>query len=361
LLPTSKYRLNTIQSLRGFAAVAVLLFHLEPATTKDFGHHFMSFSYGYLGVDFFFVLSGFIITLIHLKDIESRGSVRSFLRKRFNRIFPFYWVTFLFFLAIEYPDFQFKPSLKTALDPHTSYGISTLVKSIFLLPLNANRMLIYVTWTLTYELAFYSIFAIAIWKGWKGVRIILPIWLLFIFINSRSLLPKTDFIQIFGGTLNIEFLFGCLAAYLFLKAEKRMTLKMFLGFIAVLTLMFAAYLSWHSFNRDALGMTIILAATASAIILYGATLDTTRRTWLAAPLLVLIGDASYSIYLTHTMYIDYFTRAIASLFHVSGLQNWQKNIFTILVAIICIAAGVLIHLLLERPILKKLNSKNVAA
>src|SRR5687767_12943440 len=95
------YPLKFIQVLRGFAAIAVLLYHTGIYTNIYLGNSFFSFEYGTLGVDFFFTLSGFIITYIHLKDIKERGSVTNFTGRRFIRVFPFYWLTLLALIVLD--------------------------------------------------------------------------------------------------------------------------------------------------------------------------------------------------------------------------------------------------------------------
>ena len=93
--------LRFVQVLRGFAAIAVLLYHTGVYAGIYFNNPIFFFENGNLGVDFFFTLSGFIITYIHLQDIKRRGSVKGFLLKRFIRIFPFYWLVLVAVIAID--------------------------------------------------------------------------------------------------------------------------------------------------------------------------------------------------------------------------------------------------------------------
>jgi peptidoglycan/LPS O-acetylase OafA/YrhL len=87
-------KLKGLNSLRFFAFFAVFLFHALPG-----------FSYGYLGVDFFFVLSSFLLTYLALNEIESKGrfSQTKFFVRRALRIFPLYFMVIVFsFFVLPY-------------------------------------------------------------------------------------------------------------------------------------------------------------------------------------------------------------------------------------------------------------------
>ncbi len=85
-----KLKLQLLQVLRGVAASIVVLYHLCATTQTYFKDNFLNIHWGWVGVDLFFILSGFIITFIHFDDIRNRGSVTSFIKKRVIRIFPIY-------------------------------------------------------------------------------------------------------------------------------------------------------------------------------------------------------------------------------------------------------------------------------
>ena len=80
-----------LQAIRGIAALSVMLFHGGQIIEEHTGYSVVSdlFNQGYLGVDIFFVLSGFIIAYTRITTKESK---LSFLLKRIARIFPPYWI-----------------------------------------------------------------------------------------------------------------------------------------------------------------------------------------------------------------------------------------------------------------------------
>ena len=106
--------LQEIQALRGIAIILVFFFHLN----KDY------FSYGYLGVDIFFVISGFVITkIIFEKSIKEIFSFRSFFVSRILRLMPALLIMVLitsFFILLTYK-FQANP------DTQINTGILSLV------------------------------------------------------------------------------------------------------------------------------------------------------------------------------------------------------------------------------------------
>ena len=86
---------------RGLAALSVLLFHvnivlkLPKYLNNDI---FPFFNFGYCGINYFFVLSGFVIFLAHEKDIGQAARVPMFLWKRFRRVYPVLWMVLLLFM-----------------------------------------------------------------------------------------------------------------------------------------------------------------------------------------------------------------------------------------------------------------------
>lgn len=87
-------KINSIESLRGFAALAVAIYHF-PSTS------FLYLKYGYLGVDFFFVLSGFIITYSYFSKINSIKDLYLFQKKRFFRVYPVHFLMIFVVLSIQ--------------------------------------------------------------------------------------------------------------------------------------------------------------------------------------------------------------------------------------------------------------------
>ncbi len=109
--------LKLIQSFRGFAAMAVVAFHtsIGMADPRYFGQPVLTWLTWKmnLGVDFFFVLSGFIIALAHNNDLGQPKQIIGYFKKRLIRIYPIYWVYLTMFCALALAGFSTKATLPT--------------------------------------------------------------------------------------------------------------------------------------------------------------------------------------------------------------------------------------------------------
>ena len=121
--------LNTLQAGRAVACLAVLLFHTDFILTlpKYLGRDiFPIFNAGSAGVQFFFVLSGFVILFVHQKDVDKSSKLAEFLWKRFRRVYPTLWIVLLLII----PVYLLVPSYGTGKE----HGFGTIVSAFLLSP-----------------------------------------------------------------------------------------------------------------------------------------------------------------------------------------------------------------------------------
>ncbi|HZG24356.1 MAG TPA: acyltransferase [Chitinophagaceae bacterium] len=357
-------KFELIQICRGIAAIMVVLYHCNNATRDYFKMLPVKgvFSLGLFGVDFFFVLSGFIITYVHLQDIRKQKNLDVFLKKRFIRIYPIYWVfaiiTFLFLVLY----LNGKPDLFDHQLQLNSFGDwMYIIKSFALFP-QPFISLVDVSWTLTFEVLFYAMFAIAIIAGWKISRLIYFGWIILILLNMSGIFNTENFYFNFVfNPLILEFLMGCLLAYNFRNEIVKLTLPLFLVLAGLLLIASLIYLKGfgHQLGREGFGFVVIVSAAFLA--LWGsATLDKTNRFKAARlkPMLV-VGDASYSIYLTHTLMIRILYEAGFKAFQSFNIAatTLSVNLLFLLIALIAVITGVIFHYVVEKPLLSSLNSR----
>lgn len=345
--PAVAPRLEGIQICRGIAALLVVLFHVTQLSREKLGQTFLAnlLTFGSAGVDFFFVLSGFIIFFVHQSDIGRRDRLRTFIFKRLLRIYPLYWLITLAILPIYF------------LVPSFGYGyerqFDVIFKSLWLIPQEHLPILI-VGWSLSHELLFYGIFALAILLPPSVSRWLLSGWLfgtLAVFLGKLSggFTPEHySLLWFIFNPHNLEFLLGCLAAYLVLQKrfKPKSLFLLLLGtscFIA-----FGLAQAERSFTIDP----VLAYGIPSALIVVGtAALDRQRSRPLPRSLAVL-GDASYSIYLTHYPCLS----ALLKLTVAADLINVMGYPATISVLLlITLSVGCLTYRWLEKPLVNRLR------
>ena len=323
----------------------MLLFHATVISKAYLNYDLMrgKFLFGYSGVDFFFVLSGFIICWAHRSDLGHPPALRPYLRKRFIRIYPVYWVVVIALLPIYFGL------------PHQLSDWLVLLKSFLLLP-QANNPLVTVAWSLSSELFFYGLFGLAIYLPWRRIRPLLMLWLLVTAVvyllklltdGGLKLPPLSGFVF---SPYNLEFAMGCVVAYL--AGSVRAYAGPWLavpGLALFLICGFAENFLQSQFGRQ---HSIVAYGLASMLIVWGAVLWEQRKRRMLPAFLLLIGDASYSIYLTHYALLDLLIRGSIAL----GIVGWMRPSMIIVSAILtALSIGVLFYLFLEKPLLGRLR------
>ena len=191
-----KYR-KDIDFLRAISVLAVLVYHAE----FNVFHHSALLGGGFIGVDVFFVISGYLITAILKKNFEEHGSIKymNFIEKRSRRILPLYFfVTFsvaFFSLFILYPT-QLKEFAESII--WSSLFVSNfyfyLTTSIYGAESSLLKPLLH-TWSLGVEEQFYLLFPFFLFvllKSNKNLISIITSLILFWFLVS-IIIGKIDF------------------------------------------------------------------------------------------------------------------------------------------------------------------------
>lgn len=313
--------LLNLQLLRAFAALSVVLFHtIQVSESYDVSTNWLFYfeGWGASGVDVFFVISGFVMLYTQL---DNKRSVKSFLLSRAVRIVPMYWLltTFLIVMYFVAP-FIFQELIITPDWALASFAfMSKAVTGV--------NPIVYVGWTLEWEMLFYFVFGISLWFRSWSISLILTTSVLFVFALSVS-----NFIL-------MEFIAGLFVALL----TKKYGFKKF----GITSLVLGSILLLISINDDVRETLInsreILWGIPSALIVYGAVTINQAN----SPFGKLLGDASYSIYLIQIFSIPFFYK----LFSISKL-----GLDSDFLAIICILStaigGVVMYLIIEKPITK---------
>lgn len=351
---SGKQKLYTLQLLRGLAAVLVVLAHCDLIFGQNYGtgFFFRYFTFGGSGVDFFFVLSGFIIIYVHKDDIGQSQKLWTFLFKRFTRIYPIYWV----FLTL-----KMGASFLFAYDPDsTNRNLIEIVKAFTLFPQDREILassFLGVSWTLSHEILFYIIFALLIGLSARIAYPLIAIWLLGVLANFVGIiqLPKESLLLNFVfSSYNIEFAMGCIAAYCFFKYKIKwgMALLSIGAFFYTLSAI-NYYYKIVNFSQ------VITFGIPSVLLLLGfAYLEVTKNIQIPK-LLVYLGDASYSIYLAHGFAINNMSKIVQRIYPKITENIFLLSITGIGIALLSIMFGCLVFSLIEKPLIISFKPKKV--
>ena len=318
-------RLLTLQAGRGLAAMAVVAFH----TFQYVGQQIaplpsilsVPMSYGYLGVDFFFVLSGFIIYFTNRAKAPSPDWLARFLHGRLSRIYLPYWPIGIT-LGITY---MLLPQVGAGERPWDWPTTLTL------LPIPDGASTHALAWTLQHELVFYMLALLFL-----RARLVLA--------GSIAAAAAILVAALLGSghlvaypLIDLEFLFGIAAAWCVLSGRAKQ------GWLpaAAGLMLAAAYIAWN--DR---AFTILFGLGVALVLIPLVRLEQSGHIAVARPW-VLLGDASYAIYLIHLPLLSIVVRVVKA---------------PLPAALLCIlasaAAGAAYHLFVERPLLARARARS---
>lgn len=340
-MPSDKKKILSLEFGRFIAALLVACFHYTVAfqhlrNTEIFG---VAFRAGHAGVEYFFVLSGFIIFLMHKDDLENSEGASSFAFKRFIRIIPMYWVV----LSATILAAHIVPSLNDG----TSYSNWEIISNALLFR-QSSELIVGVAWTLQNEFAFYLIFIVAIIYRRAGLFIFIS-WqsacLFFPLVFDRTWPP---FISIY----NIGFGLGMLSAWVYSKWQIRHPLKIAIsGIVLFVAAMIWEWLVGRDIPAPALplgdNLNVIIFLIPSAVVLFGFVQWERANPITNGKLLSLLGGASYSLYLWHGPIGSVMIRA----FGLPVLNSIPHPIVFVLIIVASVLFSILAHLYIEKPTL----------
>ena len=331
-----KPQIQSLQVFRGLAALAVVAHHAIASTgafVANVPAWAMSvFGIGYLGVDFFFVLSGFIIMYAHFDGQGTGPAVRRYTFKRLVRIFPAYLPISLALIFL----YAALPGFSGAADRGYS-----LLSSLLLLPANGPPALP-VAWTLVHELMFYFVFLLFfISRRWLAAGLL--IWAALIFFSQQARWPTDGWLRYPLSVLNIEFMLGVVAAWIVKSWTARGRPSSNWGWVVVFGALVVC-LGLALISDGSSSSPRMLFAFGLAVLIVGFAIREQSSSLYWPALFLLIGNASYSIYLVHNPLLSFTQRLAARL----GLAWGGGLAFGVVCSLL---AGYAYYLAVERPAL----------
>ena len=328
----------TLQYLRGIAALMVVMVHLQTQVER-MGYQGPWPEWMFSGVDIFFVLSGF---LMWSTTADRAAGTWDFWKRRLVRIVPLYWAVTSFAVAVLLAAPQLMQS--------TRFGLWNVIASYLFvfMPNPAGRMepVVVVGWTLNYEMLFYLVFGLALVlpaarRFWAVAAVLGGL------VLAGAVVPaQNPWWAAYTSSIMLEFVFGMALAWWHARSAVQPAraaigwLLLCAGFLAL-----AAANRWAPDAPRALAQGLPAMAIVAGALLLERTNALQRQRWLE-----FLGDASYSLYLSHPIVLS----AFAQVWRKLGLAALPGGVaaFGIAAVLACIAVGALLYLGLERPLVR---------
>ena len=308
-------QIRVVQALRGIAALLVVSVHF--GNPNGFESRYLGVAsplfgplgrIGTVGVDLFFLISGFIMVVSTLRPDGKSLAPAEFLRRRCLRIYPPMWVIELAVLVV----YLKAPEL---VNSHGT-GPTDLLASFLLLPQLGSPLLL-VTWTLVFEMYFYFVFTIGLFGRARFIVPVLVAWGIAIIILSRAHVdPKNAYAVFLSQPLAFDFLIGAgIGGLMHFPVSMRWAIvACSLGAIAfawsavpIITGTAGFPAGWYRIAFD-----VPVAAMMFGLI----TIERARSPYVPRAL-ERVGNASYAMYLLHVPLLSLVGLAIRRL-HPSG-------------------------------------------
>jgi exopolysaccharide production protein ExoZ len=321
-------KLNSIRILRAVAATTVIVHHVMITNGTAFGA---------FRVDIFFVLSGFVIALALGAGTIT---VREFAVSRVARIVPLYWLMTLvvFFGAVLKPD----------LFNSTTANLSELLKSLFFIPYQkeSGQMypMLFVGWTLNYEILFYGVTALALLLLRERRFAFITLLLGALFFCASAMHPTHALWLFLAEDRLLEFPLG-IAVWLAWKRGTRVPVPLAVfGVVAMYVFMTCA--EWVLPDSSPL---IRNGMPSFCLVLCALSLEGVIADNRFTRALAYIGDASYATYLSHPFVVESMRKLLPRVVHGFDVRTTLGALLAILCAT-CV--GCLFYKFVDRPLFK---------
>lgn len=341
---TARGEIVGIQYLRGLAAAAVVFDHASGTLSqgKYLGYSVLGglLESGQVGVILFFLISGFIIAAVSLKGPGLTPAIdrKTYFSRRFARVVPVMWVAILAYMLLQ--------------GIGRGWGdVGAYLRAFFLVPYGAVKP--QTIWTLRQELIFYIVFALSM-LGPRPLRWLMVAWVvspLVMWLPRGLFAPGSvpfELLRILFHPVAFAFGAGMLFAVLWFRRTHALVLKSPVEPFLLLTLTFClplgvtfASVLWLGYPPSV----FVLALCCAPVLFLG--IHVQCRPGLGERIGRMLGNASYSIYLFHVHALS-----IGIALWVKLAPSTPGVVIALGAALLAIAAGVVLHHLVEKPVVR---------
>jgi peptidoglycan/LPS O-acetylase OafA/YrhL len=342
--PERDGKLPFIHGLRGIASMAVAVFHCYDSTPVSIQVAATVsavldrvIDLGFLGVDMFFVISGFVIALTLFQRLSTFGEWGRFFLRRQLRLDPPYWAVIVLSIVSAIVVNQFNAETGAPVPSATDVIAHVFYLQDFL----GIKQIVGVFWTLCLEVQFYLFFGVAMLLLAKSTLsgrafgwLMLPLYVLSI-LCFWGLVPSPRGLFIPRW---FEFFMG-VVLFLYWRAQiDRLLLGVYLG-----VLLAGLLISLETHDKEA--FVTVVSVLVIALLFLAAVQTGGMKTWFDVPLLRYLGNISYSLYLMHAVVGIRLLKLVVHPYD-SATYAWIMFAAALLLSI---AAADLMYRLIERP------------
>ncbi len=331
--------LEGIQALRALAALLVVVHHaMEESLFSPVGVDLPDWliTGGAAGVDIFFVISGFIMMAVSFGPARSPDGPWTFLRKRVARIYPLYWVIAAIFLIAW--------SQGKLLHGRVPEWGDTL-RAWLLLP--SEHYIVSVSWTLVHEMNFYLLFALTLFLRSALASLLGVSALLLAQLAAAQIAGDGAVVEVLTRAIILEFVLGLALGYAYVKGWLTKPAPAWAVLASLAAMFLAPVFVAHETTGGLPALERVWAWGAPAVVLVLASLHWRFAQSGFRRVTLLLGDASYAIYLAHPLVM------IALELTLRAAPDLPGFVDVLLIAAASVgsaALGVVVHRWLEKPL-----------
>jgi len=343
-------RIYSLQGLRGVAVLGVVLFHMTAVEHKYSGGDILlppMLDFFQLGVDLFFIISGFVMVIVSRGRFQKVAESKRFLFNRVSRIYPTYWLYYFLTLAVV----LVQPGMV-----NSTHGSSNLLMSFLLLP-NDNVLLVMVAWSLLFELWFYLVFTGLMLFRERWLPWFLAGWalILVMFNNVQDWQDYNAALRIMLHPYALEFIIGVSLALLFYSRHSaRLSVPMISIALVVALVPGIGLIGYYRLFDDQGMLRMFSVGIVFGTLILGFALLERRRRFRMPSFLVAVGDMSYTVYLSHLLVLGVIGR-FWQLFGGWPTSLLDNVLFCALMMTAVVCYGWVGYRCFEKPILDRSN------